>query len=398
MSEPKQVEEQNTEEAEAIHKFWSVQPVVKEDAEDVAEGYIDPQIPVTAPPDQPSPLPAGFTWSNIDINDEKQLQELYHFLEMHYIENDQHSFRFCLPAPLLKWAIAIPGGIPEWVFGVRTKTGTLVGFISGIPNTIRLNQETEKWCTVNFLCVHNKLRSKKLAQVLIWELARRVRQAKIYRAVFSGKGIPTKIFAKGSYAHRPINLKNLSASGYYPISKDKMAAAKKRFEVPSLVHNNCRPMKEEDIPAVTELLNKTDSSYKFSLQFTPELVKHMFMPQKDVIYSYVIPGSSGIQGFFSFYLMAWTILSDNFMKITFHKAAYSFYMAATIDLKGIVSDLINRADKDANADIITGLQIAGWDQALSINKFEKGSNDLEYYSYNYGVPPMEPNDVRFLFI
>lgn len=390
--------ENHIDEAEAIHQFWSVQPVTKEDTEDVTEGYIDPTIPVTAPPDQPSPLPAGFTWCNIDINDDAQLQELYKFLEMHYIEDSQHKFRFCLPAPLLRWALAIPDGIPEWIFGVRTKAGALVGFISGIPNTIRLNEDIQKWCSVNFLCVHSRLRSKKLAQVLIWELARRVRQAKIYRAVFSGKGIPTKYFVKAQYVHRPINLKNLNASGFYPIAKDKMAAARKRYEVPSLVHNNCRLMTEEDVPLVTELLNKTDSNYKFALQFTPELVKHMFLPRKDVIYSYVIPGGNGIQGFFSFYLMGWTVLSENAMKITFHRAAYAWYMAGSIDLKGVVSDMINKAEKDAQAEVMTALLLAGYESPLMANKFDAGNAHLEFYSYNFGVPSMTPDDVRFFFI
>ena len=386
------------EEAKALHDFWSKQPVIKEDQEDVLQGYIDPEIPVTAPPDKPAPLPAGFTWTNLDVNDDAQLQEIYNFLQMHYVEDSQHRFRFRLPAPLLRWALAIPGGIPEWIFGVRAKTGALVGFISGIPQTIRLNDDIQKWCAVNFLCVHTRLRSKKLAPVLIWELARRVRVAGVYRAVFSGAGIPSKHFCSVPYAHRPLELKKLSGCGFYPIPKEKMTTCQKRFAIPKLSHQNCRPMTEEDVPAVTELLNNSDSQYTFTLQFTEDLVRHMFLPKKDVVYSYVIPGTSSLKGFFSFYMMEWTILEENHMSLTYLRPAYCWYLAGIIDAKNLYGDLINKAANDAKADVVNGLLSGGFAEAMIQNKFEKGNRSLEYYSYNYAVPSMDESKIRFFFI
>ena len=43
----------------------------------------------------------------------------------------------------------------------------LVGFISGIPARIKANSEVVPMVEINFLCVHKKLRSKRLAPVLI---------------------------------------------------------------------------------------------------------------------------------------------------------------------------------------------------------------------------------------
>ncbi len=52
--------------------------------------------------------------------------------------------------------------------GVRVKSNNkLVGFISAIPATVRVNGRTVRMVEINFLCVHKKLRSKRLAPVLI---------------------------------------------------------------------------------------------------------------------------------------------------------------------------------------------------------------------------------------
>jgi Myristoyl-CoA:protein N-myristoyltransferase, N-terminal domain len=43
----------------------------------------------------------------------------------------------------------------------------LMGFISAIPARVRVNSATIDMVEINFLCVHKKLRAKRLAPVLI---------------------------------------------------------------------------------------------------------------------------------------------------------------------------------------------------------------------------------------
>jgi len=392
-------EDQLNEEHKMLHEFWDKQPVVKTDQEDFMVGYIDPTIPESCPPNEPTPLPAKFYWSCIDINDEKQLEDVYNFLSMNYVEDSQHRFRFRLRASVLKWALTIPGYIPDWIFGVRTNNGSLVGFISGIPHKIRLHNDTQVWCCVNFLCVHSRLRAKKMAPILIFELARRVRVSHVYRAIFSGSQIPSKPFSGAYYSHRPINIKKLSSSGFYPVAPNKIASCNKRFAVPALVHGNLRIMTADDVPKVTELLNATDSEYKFGTQFDNDLVAHMFLPRDDSVFSYVIPSPNGIKGFFSFYIMDWSILEENQMQLTELKAAYVHYFAHMgVDLKNMFADLVHCASRDARVDILNALNMGGNSEALIVNKFEQGSRTLDYYSYNFAVNQIDPNDVRFIFI
>jgi glycylpeptide N-tetradecanoyltransferase len=383
---------------EEMHKFWIEQPVVPPFDDSEFDGYIDATIPVTAPPDQPLPLPSGFSWSTIDVSDPTQLRDVYSFLASHYVEDDDHRFRFLLSSELLHWALTPPNAIPEWIFGVRARTGALAGFISGVPVTMRLKDDTQRWASVNFLCVHARLRTKSMAPTLIAELARRVRQSHIYRAIFSGSKLPARPLCSSSYHHRPLNLKRVHESGYYFIEPKRADVARTKFALPSMVHGNCRPFTAEDVPSVVELFRQTSARYTFDVVFDEELVGHMLLPRPGILYSYVIPGTTGPKGFFSFYIMNWKVI-DGAMKGSDLKAAYVWFTAVNgVDPVALIADLLNKAVNDAHADVASALGIGGMREALIANKFEAGSKDLLFYSYNYAVPPMDDAHMRFLFV
>lgn len=76
--------------------------------------------------------------------------------------------RFNYSPEFLKWALQPPGYRTDWIVGVRAKTsGKLVGFISAVPAHVKADEKVVRMVEINFLCVHKKLRSKRLAPVLI---------------------------------------------------------------------------------------------------------------------------------------------------------------------------------------------------------------------------------------
>lgn len=94
--------------------------------------------------------------------------------------------------------------------GVRvTKSGRLIAFISAIPATIRIYDKTMKVVEINFLCVHKKLRSKRLAPVLIREITRRVNLTGIFQAVYTAGVVLPKPVTTCRYWHRSINPRKL---------------------------------------------------------------------------------------------------------------------------------------------------------------------------------------------
>lgn len=135
---------------------------------ELVEGPIQPNKPVDEVRQDPYKMPAGFEWSSVDVNDADQRQELYTLLSNNYVEDDDALFRFDYSSDFLLWALTPPGFFPDLLFGVRsTKTQKLVAFISGIPAHLKAYEREISVAEVNFLCVHKKLRSKRLAPVLI---------------------------------------------------------------------------------------------------------------------------------------------------------------------------------------------------------------------------------------
>ncbi len=62
---------------------------------------------------------------------------------------------------------------------------------------------------INFLCVHKKLRSKRVAPVLIKEITRRVNMVGIFQAVYTAGILIPKPIAVCRYWHRSLNPKKL---------------------------------------------------------------------------------------------------------------------------------------------------------------------------------------------
>ena len=136
----------------------------------------------------------------------------------------------------------MPGYYKDWHVGVRAaKSGKLVGFISGTPAHISMwgrcvpvlihpllcralttfmvvydwhCHSVKKMCEINFLCVHKKLRSKRLAPVLIKEVTRRVNCRGMFQAVYTaGVAIPKPVSAC-QYYHRSLNPRKLIDIGF----------------------------------------------------------------------------------------------------------------------------------------------------------------------------------------
>jgi glycylpeptide N-tetradecanoyltransferase len=67
---------------------------------------------------------------------------------------------------------------------------------------------------INFLCVHKKLRSKRLAPVLIKEITRRVHVTGMFQAVYTAGVVLPKPVAQCRYWHRSLKPKKLIEVGF----------------------------------------------------------------------------------------------------------------------------------------------------------------------------------------
>ena len=89
-----------------------------------------------------------------------------------------------------------------------------MGLATGDPKKFVINGQTVKLVEGNFLCVHQKLRNKRLAAILLLEQMRRQRQIGIPHAMYtSGHTMPTP-FVTCHYMNRFINPSKLCEIKY----------------------------------------------------------------------------------------------------------------------------------------------------------------------------------------
>lgn len=205
-----------------------------------------------------------------------------------------------------------------------------------------LAANSTKYCSeINFLCIHKKLRSKRLAPVLIKEVTRRCHQAGVFQAIYTGGAyLPTPV-ARCQYYHRSLDTKKLVNLGFSGVPRHKTLAGMIRenalptqTQLPGL-----REMREEDVRSVHTLLRAYLSRFEMSPLFDEAEVKHQFVSGQgtgepvngrrkgQVIWSYVVedPSTKEITDFFSLYHLPSTAIRQN----QTIDAAYMYYYATS---------------------------------------------------------------------
>ena len=250
--------------------------------------------------------------------------------------------RFDYSIPFLRWALQPPEYKAEWHVGVRAeKSGKLVGFITAIPAGMRAWDEKFSAVEINFLCVHKKLRSKRLAPVLIKEVTRRVNVNGIFQAVYTaGAVLPTPV-ASCRYYHRSLNPKKLIDVGFSRLApRMTMARTLKLYKLPEeplLRASGLRKMEPADVPQACALLRAHLSKFALAASFSEAEMSHWFLERPGVVYCYVIqdPLTHNITDMLSFYALPSTIIGNK--QYPTLNAAYSFYnVANTVSLTALV--------------------------------------------------------------
>ncbi|KAI0724001.1 N-myristoyl transferase [Cerioporus squamosus] len=405
------------------HKFWGTQPVPQlGDAPPEEDGPIEPSKPREEVRQEPYPLPKEFTWSMLDINDPAQLRELYELLSGHYVEDDDASFRFQYSAEFLSWALKPPGYYQDWHIGVRVASSKkLVAFISAVPVTVRVRTHTINASEVNFLCVHKKLRSKRLAPVLIKEVTRQCNLKGIFQALYTaGVLIPTPV-SSCRYYHRCLNIPKLVDVGFTGVPSTMTLARMIRLhkvpDRPRLLDQGLREMEERDVPQVSDLFARYMRRFDMSPVFTEDEIRHQFLSgtgegprggeswkkprDGQVVWTYVVenPKTHKITDYFSFYSLPSTIIKHP--KHNLLNAAYLFYYATETAfeegaeesgrlkrrLEELVGDALIVAD-NAKFDVMNAMTLMDNVCFLSDLRFGQGDGILNFYLYNWRTPPL----------
>ncbi|XP_015179796.1 PREDICTED: glycylpeptide N-tetradecanoyltransferase 1 [Polistes dominula] len=374
------------------YQFWSTQPVPKMDEKIVCNEPIEPDK--TSIRAEPYSLPEGFQWDTLILEEPLVLAELYSLLSENYVEDDDAMFRFDYPPIFLKWALQPPGWCKEWHCGVRvSKSGRLVGFISAIPATLRIYNHTKKMVEINFLCVHKKLRSKRVAPVLIREITRRVNLQGIFQAVYTAGVVLPKPVATCRYWHRSLNPKKLIEIKFSHLSRNMtMQRTLKLYKLPENTKvPGFRKLVYTDIPQAHKILSDYLEKFDLAPIFTIEEFQHWFLPQNGMINTFVVENDGKITDMVSYYTLPSSIMHHQAHKTL--KAAYSFYNVSTVTpwLELMTDALISA--RNLGFDVFNALDLMDNKEFLEPLKFGIGDGNLQYYLYNWRCPSMTPGKI-----
>jgi len=381
------------------HKFWETQPVgqFKELGDtSLPEGPIEPPTPLSEVKQEPYNLPNLYEWITCDIDSDEMCTEVYNLLTNNYVEDDENMFRFNYSKEFLRWALRPPGYFRSWHIGVRAKSSKkLVAFITGVPARIRVRDDVVNMAEINFLCVHKKLRSKRLAPVMIKEVTRRVHLENMWQAAYTaGVVLPTPV-STCQYWHRSLNPKKLIDVGFSRLgARMTMSRTIKLYKLPeSTVTPGFRKMELHDVPAVTRLLRT------YLNQFDENDVEHWLLSKENVVDSYLVesPETHEITDFCSFYTLPSSILGNqNYSTL---KAAYSYYNVATrTPLLQLMNDALIVAKRN-DYDVFNALDVMQNESFLKELKFGPGDGKLHYYLYNYRVrQALKPSELGLVLL
>lgn len=126
-------------------------------------------------------------------------------------------------------------------------------------------------------------------------------------------------------------------------------------------------------------------------EFSEEDFTHWFLPQPDIVDSFVVENDNVITDFVSYYTLPSTVMHHPVHKIL--KAAYSFYNVSTkTPWVELMSDALVSA-KQRQFDVFNALDLMDNKQFLETLKFGVGDGNLQYYLYNWRCPSMQPSNI-----
>ncbi|XP_060795767.1 glycylpeptide N-tetradecanoyltransferase 1b isoform X2 [Neoarius graeffei] len=269
--------------------FWNSQPVTKIGEEVMAQGPI--QSEKLNIRQECYSLPKGFCWDTLDPENAEQLGELCTLLNENYTEEDDNTLRFYYPPEFLQWALCPPGWQREWHCGVRVDSNKkLVGFISAVPAMVKIYDIEKKMVEVNFLCVHKKLRSKRMAPVLIREITRRVQQHGLYQAIYSASVVLPTPVTSCRYWHRSLNPRKLIDLNFSSLPHHMtLQRALKLNRLPEMTQTaGLRLMTLADVSKVQDLLREYLKDFHLLPLLNKEETQHWFLPRDGIIDTYVV--------------------------------------------------------------------------------------------------------------
>jgi glycylpeptide N-tetradecanoyltransferase len=166
------------------HKFWENEPIQLM-RYSTKEGEIKKIKPEDVP-DECTPLPPGFEWDEFDINNDETNKEITDFLNSQFVGGPSGNLMITSTPEKFKWSLKTPTSNKYLHLLIRnSKNKKIMASITCDVKKFFINGKIVKMAETNFLCVHMKLRDKRLAAILVAEELRRTRKLGIPQCMYT---------------------------------------------------------------------------------------------------------------------------------------------------------------------------------------------------------------------
>ena len=157
-----------------------------------------------------------------------------------------------------------------------------------------------------------------------------------------------------------------------------------------------REMKEADAPVVQQMLTEYQKRFKVHFNYSVEEVKHLLVPRKNVVQSFVVEKDGKITDFISYYIVPSSCLKHETIK-QFTSGYVYYYFNTVTPLQSMIGDILVDA-KRKEIDVMNALNIMESKTFFEDLKFGIGDGCLFYYLFNWKIPTLKPEDIGIVLV
>jgi glycylpeptide N-tetradecanoyltransferase len=383
----------NKDEAKAwTFKFWGSKPVPKVEESQPAVSIID--LDVKEKYGAQAKMFQPYSWTEFDLASDREVDDVCAFLNKNYKLDSGDNFRLYFTRDYLRWSLGLNGR----VIGIRSN-GVIGGVVAMSAAKFQVFERELEIADVNYLCIHQKLREKGLAQMFIDEISRYAacNENVIVGSFTTQRYVPTPM-CRVEFYHRPLNYEKLYNANFIflenGVSLDKAVSM---FMVKYNLKHKVIKMSEDYYDDVYNMLCKYQDKYNYYQKYSRREFEHFFK-NSSIVSSYIILGNGGeVLDFFSYYKLPYYVVAsaNNSKTPKFINAVYMHMYTSlnvtqlTIFKSAILSayeegnDVLNCTDIMENVDILFD----------NFSRFCKGTGYLYYNFYNLQCPEISPQQI-----
>jgi hypothetical protein len=241
------------------HAFWDKQPVSR----NYSQGGL---LTNKRLPEVPMPQLVSH---NIDISNLEQRLRVTEFLNNHFIRGYQYTPEF------ISWAFSNQNHDNLSFLDPRDRR--LVGTIAGKSIDLVVSGQREAMSYIDYLAVHRKYRSRRIATGLISRM--------------TANNPHTKFIFK--IESQPLPFDHVCRFRYYSYHLKGSIAQQELPRQESMEPHPLHPLTEKDLPDAYRYYTEQSHAFSLSAQYTQETFRRWFYPRKDIVYTFVRRDGNG---------------------------------------------------------------------------------------------------------